>query len=604
MKQALKRRVEVNPAYTWNLADIFPNEEAVYQAMEETTKRVQRIVQDYSGRLSEPDRMNACLNEVRTVYEWTSRIVNYTSLNLSVDQTDEDKLQANLKASRWMAELLSQLSFVDSEILQQDESVIEQAISISTDNAHYLRDLLRFKSYTLHPEVERTLRQLDPILVAPYNTYNQTKLADMDFKPLAINGKDIPLSFSRFEEELEYEPDHEVRRAAFQAFYETLGKYQHTVASLYNTQVQKEKLIASLRGFDSVFDYLLFPQKVDQELYHRQIDRIMEKLAPHMRKYAALLKDVHQLDVMTFADLKIDVDPEYEPHVSFEEARAYLVEGLGVLGDDYRRMVERSFDERWIDFVANRGKMTGAFCSTPYGVHPYILVTFNHRMRDVMTLAHELGHAGHFYLMHQHQNYFNSEPSLYFIEAPSTLNELLMAHYLLSQSDDPRFQRWVLATLVSKTYYHNFVTHLLEAAYQREVYRIIDQGGSVQSSTLNQIKRDVLERFWGDEVVINEGAERTWMRQPHYYMGLYPYTYSAGLTIATKMSERIRTEGQSAIEDWLQVLMAGGTKTPEELAKMAKIDITTSKPLDETIDYIGSLIDEIIRLTAMINKKG
>lgn len=105
-------------------------------------------------------------------------------------------------------------------------------------------------------------------------------------------------------------------------------------------------------------------------------------------------------------------------------------------------------------------------------------------------------------------------------------------------------------------------------------------------------------------MVINEGAERTWMRQPHYYMGLYPYTYSAGLTIATKMSERIRTEGQSAIEDWLQVLMAGGTKTPEELAKMAKIDITTSKPLDETIDYIGSLIDEIIRLTAMINKKG
>jgi oligoendopeptidase F len=151
--------------------------------------------------------------------------------------------------------------------------------------------------------------------------------------------------------------------------------------------------------------------------------------------------------------------------------------------------------------------------------------------------------------------------------------------------------------MISRTYYHNFVTHLLEAAYQREVYEIIDKGGSVQASKLNEIKKGVLERFWGDTVTINEGAELTWMRQPHYYMGLYPYTYSAGLTVATEVSKRILSEGQPAIDDWREVLKAGGTKTPVELAKMAGVDITTEKPLLHTIEHIGNIIDEIVKLT-------
>ena len=144
------------------------------------------------------------------------------------------------------------------------------------------------------------------------------------------------------------------------------------------------------------------------------------------------------------------------------------------------------------------------------------------------------------------------------------------------------------------------MTHLLEAAYQRKVYEIIDAGGSVNAPKLNEIKRSVLEEFWGGEVEIIEGAELTWMRQPHYYMGLYPYTYSAGLTISTQMSKRILNEGEPAVAQWLEVLKAGGTKSPVELAQMAGVDVTTDAPLRETIAYIGSLIDELEALTAEI----
>jgi oligoendopeptidase F len=218
-------------------------------------------------------------------------------------------------------------------------------------------------------------------------------------------------------------------------------------------------------------------------------------------------------------------------------------------------------------------------------------------MADVFTLAHELGHAGHFKACNSAQSVFDTDVSIYFVEAPSTMNELLMAHYLLKTSDDRRFRRWVLSCMIGNTYYHNFVTHLLEAAYQREVYRIVDEGGSVNAQTLNRIMKETLQKFWGDAVEIDDDAALTWMRQPHYYMGLYSYTYSAGLTVATQVCRRIETEGQCAVEDWKKVLSAGSTKDPAQLAALAGIDITTEKPLLDTIEYIGELISEIEALT-------
>jgi len=321
-----------------------------------------------------------------------------------------------------------------------------------------------------------------------------------------------------------------------------------------------------------------------------------------MRKYAKLLKKIHKLDEMTFADLKIAVDPEYDPNVTIEESKKYIEDALAILGDDYLEMVKKAYDDRWIDFAQNKGKSTGGFCESPYGSHSFILLSWSEKMAEVFTLAHELGHAGHFKLCNESQNIFDVNVSGYFVEAPSTINELLMANYLLKSNEDKRFRRWVLSSMIGHTYYHNFVTHLLEAAYQREVYRIIDDGGSVQASTLSKIKREVLEKFWGDDVKITDGAELTWMRQPHYYMGLYSYTYSAGLTIATEVSKRILEEGKPAIDDWRVVLTAGSTKTPVELAKMAGVDITTDKPLLDTIEYIGNIIDEIVKLTEEIEE--
>lgn len=600
MEKVLKERKDVDENLTWDLSAIYATDEEFQKDVNEMKELSLKIEKEYKGKLKEAGKINECLDKLRKLYEIRDLTSYYVELAVSVDYTNNENQDKYSKMANIISEMESRLSFIESEIIQVDEAILNTAISLSKENSNYLKDKKREKKHALHPEVERVLAALSGTLEGPYKIYEQAKHADMNFKNFTVGEKEYPLGYGLFENEYEYDCDTRVRRAAFKAFSDKLKEYEYTTAAAYQLQVQKEKSMATLRGFDSVIDSLLLPQKVDRDLYNRQIDLIMEKLAPHMRKYAKLLKKIHKLDEMTFADLKIAVDPEYDPNVTVEESKNYIEGALAILGDDYLEMVKTAYDERWIDFAQNKGKSTGGFCASPYGSHSFILLSWSEKMAEVFTLAHELGHAGHFKLCNESQNIFDVNVSGYFVEAPSTINELLMANYLLKTNDDKRFRRWVLSSMIGHTYYHNFVTHLLEAAYQREVYKIIDEGGSVQASTLSQIKKDVLEKFWGEDVKIIEGAELTWMRQPHYYMGLYSYTYSTGLTIATEVSKRILEEGNAAIEDWREVLIAGATKTPVELAKMAGVDITTDKPLLDTIEYIGGMIDEIVKLTEEI----
>ncbi len=593
----LMQRKDVPVELTWDLTAIY-DDEAKWKADVDKVRRLsEEIEQNYKGKLTTAEAIHNCLDKFREWEELMILTVQYSSLAASVDYGDAALQERNDALSRLDAQMASRLSFIDSEIIAQNESLLRQAIAQGGPNQPYLEDLLRQKPYQLQPETERVLAALRPAINAPYDIYNMAKLADMKFPSFQADGGEHPLGYSLYEDKYEYDPCTEVRREAYQAFYQKLRAYENVTAAAYQANVQGEKIIADQRGHKSVFDYLLFWQKVDRSLYDRQIDLIMEKLAPHMRKYAKLLQKIHGLDKMTYADLKLPVDPGYVPPVTIEESQKYIVEGLSVMGEDYQEMIRAAYRERWVDFAQNQGKSTGGFCASPYGSHSFILLSWHGQMSDVFTLAHELGHAGHFKACNAAQSVFGTNVSTYFVEAPSTMNELLLAHYLLKTNPDKRFRRWVLSNMVGNTYYHNFVTHLLEAAYQREVYRIVDAGGGVQAETLNRIMKETLEKFWGDAVELTEGAELTWMRQPHYYMGLYSYTYSAGLTVAAQVCKRIEAEGAPAVEDWKKVLAAGGTRTPLELAQMAGVDISTDAPLLDTIETIGGYIDEICRLT-------
>ncbi len=594
-------RKDVPVEQTWDLSLIYAEEKLMWEDLEKTKEKVKDFAGAYAGKLNTAETIVKCLGEMEEILKSVARIWSYSGLALETDYTDNDLRERDEKVSDEITRMYKDMSFVDSEILLAPQEELEAAVKIARGCRVYLQDLIAKKAHMLSPETEKVLTALSRSLDVPYTVYNTMKLADISFDPFTVEGKEYPLGYSLFEDDYELEADTRVRRAAFRAFYDTLQKYKNTTAAAYNACVTQEKTMSELRGFGNVFDSLLFHQKVTREMYDRQIDLITERLAPHMRRYAKLLGKKHGLDRTTFADLKVAVDPEYDPKVTIAESRQYIREGLSVLGPDYIEMVDRAYRERWIDFARNVGKSTGGFCSGVYRQNSFILLNWNNRMADVFTVAHELGHAGQSMYGDRAQSFYENDPSMYLVEAPSTMNELLLANHLMHTKEDKRFRRWVLSSLVSNTYYHNFVTHLREAWYQREVYRIIDEGGSVNADVLSDLFRKNLELFWGDDVEIPEGAELTWMRQPHYYMGLYSYTYSAGLTLATQAMLRIEKEGETAVADWKKFLSAGGTEDPVGLARIAGVDITTDGPLNATIDYIGSLIDEICRLTEEID---
>ncbi len=597
----LRARRDVPVGETWDLSLIYAEEKLMWEDLERTKAAVKALGETYTGKLNKAGNIVACLDAMEGILISFSRLWNYAGLAMEADYTDNDLREREEKVSDEITRMESEIAFVDSEILLAPEDELKAAVGMAKGCKRYLEDLIAKKAHMLSPETEKTLAALGKVFDVPYTVYNTMKLADISFDPFTAGGKEYPLGYSLFEDDYELEADTEVRRAAFRAFSSTLKKYENTTAAAYNACVTREKTMSELRGFSDVFDYLLFEQKVTREMYDRQIDVITEKLAPHMCRYARLLKKKYGLDKMTFADLKIAVDPEFDPKVTIAESREIVREALSILGDDYREMVDRAYRERWIDFAKNIGKSTGGFCADVFRQNSYILLNWNDRMSDVFTVAHELGHAGQSMYGDRAQSYYDADPTSYLVEAPSTMNELLLAHYLTKTKEDKRFRRWVLSSLISNTYYHNFVTHLREAWYQREVYKIVDAGGSVNADILSDLFRKNLELFWGEDAEIPVGAELTWMRQPHYYMGLYSYTYSAGLTVATQAMLRIEKEGRTAVDDWKRFLAAGGTETPADLAKIAGVDITTDGPLCASIDYIGSVIDEICRLTEEID---
>ena len=599
MKLNARKDVPVNE--TWDLSLIFAAEADFEAAVEKAKALADTLEKTYKNALTTPESIAECLALYEELEILLYQTTSYTSLAVSGDYTDTEAQKKDAKMTALAAEIGSRLSFIESEIADAPEELIRAAMDKTGRAKHYLAEILREKPHRLSAETEKVLAALSPVFNAPYDIYHMTKLADMKFGSFTVNGREYPLGYSLFEDEYEYEADTDVRRAAFRAFSDKLREYENTTAATYNTYLTQQRIMAKQRGFADMFEADLFTDHVTREMYDRQIDLITEKLAPAMRKYARLVGKMNKLDRVTFADLKLPLDAEFDPRVTIGESREYIRSALSVLGQDYADMVDEAYDKRWIDFARNVGKETGGFCSSPYGCNSYILLSWNNRMADVFTIAHELGHAGHFRLCNGAQSLFDTNVSGYLIEAPSTMNELLLAQDLLRKNTDKRFRRWVLSSLIGHTYYHNFVTHLREAWYQREAMNIIEQGGAVNAETLSGIFRKNLETFWGDAVELTEGCELTWMRQPHYYMGLYSYTYSAGLTLATQAALNIAAEGESAVARWRAMLEAGSTRDPLGLAAIAGIDLSTPDALEHTIAYISGIIDEIAALTEEID---
>ena len=595
MTTAMPKRQEIDRQLTWDTSLIYQHPANYRQALDDYKEMIGQFEAEFKGKLTDSQTIASALKDYEQILIVNSRLMHYAFLNLDVDKMNVDLASMANECQLVFAATAPRLSFLETELGLQEEDLLRAVISEQPQWKSFLENILRQKPHQLTADQEELLASFAPTFRQAYDSYETTKFEDMTFADFEANGQSYKNSYVLFENDYEISHDTELRRASAASFYQTLRAYKNTTASAYLAQVKNEQIQAKLRGFDSTIDYLLFQQNISRDLFDRQIDVIMKELAPHMRRFVKLMAKAHGLDKITHADLKISLPSDFNQRITPEESKQFLMDCLGILGEDYVRMIEEAFDQRWIDFAQNEGKATGGYCATLYDGPSYILLSWTGLMNEILVLAHELGHAGHFQLAKK-QSILNYEPSLYFIEAPSTANEVLACNTLLKQNQDPGFQAYLISELISRTYFHNMVTHLLEAAFQREVYTRLDRDEYLNGDILCQIKLDLIKEFWGEDFEIGEDAGLIWMRQPHYYMGLYPYTYSAGLTIGTAMAKQLEEKPEQVVETWLETLSLGASLSAQDLAKHAGIDVSTDQPLKETIAYVGSLVDKLEEL--------
>ena len=587
-----KHRSEFPENELWDLTALYQDQEDFLRAIEKAREDIQKFVRDYQGKLSTFEDFERAFAELEQIYIQISHIGNYGFMPQTTDFGDESFAQIAQAAMEFETEANVALSFFDDALVGADEAVLEKL-----DQEPHLTSAIRQakikKAHYLGADVEKALTNLGEVFYSPQDIYTKMRAGDFAMADFEVDGKVYKNSFVTYENFYQNHENAEIREKAFRSFSEGLRQHQNAAAAAYLAQVKSEKLLADMKGYDSVFDYLLAEQEVDRSMFDRQIDLIMSEFAPVAQKYLKHVAKVNGLEKMTFADWKLDLDSELNPEVSIDDAYDLVMKSVEPLGQEYCQEVARYKEERWVDFAANAGKDSGGYAADPYRVHPYVLMSWTGRMSDVYTLIHEIGHSGQFIFSDNHQSYFNAHMSTYYVEAPSTFNELLLSDYLERQFDNPRQKRFALAHRLTDTYFHNFITHLLEAAFQRKVYTLIEEGGTFGASKLNAIMKDVLTDFWGDAVEIDDDAALTWMRQAHYYMGLYSYTYSAGLVISTAGYLHLKNDENGA-RDWLELLKSGGSKTPLESAMIIGADISTDKPLRDTIQFLSDTVEQII----------
>ncbi len=590
-------RSEVPVELTWRLEDIFATQADWDQELAAVEALVPEV-EAFKGRLDEgAGTLLACLEARERLQERLDRLVSYASLRNSEEGTSHHNQGLVAQAGALAARVGAALSFIPSEITALADGVVERFLAAEPRlevYRHYLHGLLVAKPHRFSAETETVLAALRRTLESAELIHNRAKISDMQFPPVVDHeGREIPMSFGSSYRLLS-STDREMRRRAWESMTKGLSAYKTTFATTLATQIERNVTLAKLRGYRSAEEMLLAPQQVPLEVYNNVLDVILAEVAPHVRRYMELRRRVLGVDRVERYDMNAPLDPEFNPTTTYQEASELIQRALSVLGPEYSEILRQAFSERWIDLADNVGKGTGAFCHPVYGVHAYVLITWADRMRTAFVLAHELGHVGHMALTAKYQRKVNSDWDLFSVETPSTANELILGYHILDNTTDARMRRWVIMQFLG-TFMHNMVTHLLEGELERRLYRIAEAGRPLTVKTICDEQADVFAKFYGGTVAVDEGARLNWMLVPHLYVGLYPYTYAAGLSAACSVVEAIRTEGQPAVERWLGALKLGGSKYPLEMLAAAGVDMRSTDPLRKATATFGRLVEELER---------
>jgi oligoendopeptidase F len=602
-----RARESVPVEQTWNLAAIFASPEE-WEYHLPLVENAMDILSSHQGRLATgPQALVACLQANDALTTVLDRVASYAFLASSADGAAPLSASILARAQALMARVAATRAAIETELLVLPTDIVSRYLRVEPRLEGYrvrLERLSRRREHILAPEAEQALAALSETLDLPVQIHTRVTAVDLYCAPVRDSlGRETPVSLANYVFGLDHSPDRTLRQAAAASLAEGLGRHQATLAAAMAAHIKRNVVLARLRGYPSAAAMMLEGQQMPEPVYRMVLETVHDEMAPLIRRLLRLKQRVLGLDRLYRYDIYAPLDPDYQPSTSFEDAAATIQRGLSALGSEYAWMLRAAFHDRWIDRADNAGKSSGAFCMPVHTAHPYVLMTWKDATRGMFTLAHELGHAGHGLFSARAQPIGSSltmgEPGSFtnvsfFIEVPSTANEVLLVRHLLDTTADPRHRCAVIQAMLD-TCMHNMVTHLLEAHFEQRLYDLAEAGEPLTLATIVEVQEAVFSRFFGETLEIDDAARLYWAQQPHFYSGLYPYTYAAGLACGFNAVEAMRAEGQPAVNRWLEALATGTTQPPLDIMLCLGVVMTGPEPIRRAVAFASSLVDELER---------
>lgn len=595
----IPKRDEIDEQYKWNLTDIYKTDEE----WEDDYKWIDANIKNYSsfeGKLSNsPEVLLDCFKFDEKIGCKLERLYLYSMLSKDSDMSLPKYQGMDDRIKSLYAKVTAASSFIRPELLSiDDKKLLEMIDSLPGLKIykHTIDDLLRFKAFTLDKDKEELLAMAGEIAQVPYNTYSIFTNADLKFSIVKDDkGNDVEISHARFYSAL-YSKDREYRERAFKAYLTPYKENINSLTTLFNGNIKSNIFFAKARKYNSSREAALHKNNVPVSVYDNLVEAINKNFTP-IYDWAKLKKKLLGIDELHPYDVYVTLfDQKLEKKYSYEEAKNIVLSSLKIMGDDYLNSVQKAFNNRWIDVYETKAKRSGAYSSgTTFGVHPYILLNWNDLLNDVFTLAHEMGHNMHSYYTGLNQPFVYANYSIFLAEVASTFNENLLLDYLIENADSKDEKLFLLEKYlnnITATVYRQ----VMFAEFESITYEKLEYGNALTSDVLCSLYKDVYQKYWGPEMVIDDEETYTWSRVPHFYYNFYVFQYATGFAASEALAAKVKAGGKEAVDKYLSFLKAGSSDYPINVLKNAGVDMNTPEPIIAVTKKMQALLNELEKL--------
>lgn len=592
--KALPARSEIKVEDTWKLEDIFATD-ADWEQEFKGVKGELGKASSFQGTLGDSaDQLYKALQFQDEVFERLGKLYTYSHMRYDQDTTNSHYQGMDDRAKTLYSQSASAFSFVVPEILGIDESKLNAFLQESQDlklYTHSIEEINLQRPHVLSASEEELLAKASEVFNASSNTFGMLNNADLEFPCIKDeNGEEVQVTHGRYITFLE-NADRRVRKDAFEAVYETYGKYLNTFASTLAGNVKQQQFNAEVRHYDSARQAALSANNIPETVYDNLVNTVNDNL--HLvHRYIDLRKKVLGVDELHMYDLFTPLVKEVKMEVSYNEAKDYILKGLAPLGEDYNRVLKEGFENRWVDIHENKGKRSGAYSSGAYGTNPYILMNWQDNVNNLFTLVHEFGHSVHSYYTRNTQPNTYGDYSIFVAEVASTCNENLLNDYLLKTIKDKK-QRLFLLNHYLEGFRGTVFRQTMFAEFEQSIHMKVQNGEALTAESLTEEYYNLNKKYFGDSIHIDKEIGREWARIPHFYYNFYVYQYATGFSAATALSKGILEEGQPAVDRYIEFLKAGSSDYPIEVLKKAGVDMTKADPIQEALNVFEEKLNEM-----------